>query len=320
MAKTEKNIIITAEVKQGEIINNFSAIKAQVEAKIAPFVGLVFRDDDIRDAKGTLADLRKMRTVIEDKRKAVKKQWNEPYDAFEKEVKQITEIIDRPIMEIDAQIKDFEERRKQAKREECDAIIDLLLDAIENDGDRDFVKACTIVFDERWLNATTAITQVEKDVKAQIDKILADAKTITEVCEADDMLTDLLVEYQSSKDLSAVLMRRKRMVEQKEAAARLAETRKAEQEARRAQQEAQEAKQAEEPKERTWLNPEVKTELPQAEPEAQASPNPSIAFAVEGPVDALKALVAYLKASKDLEVRRLYRHTAHGFVHWEEEE
>lgn len=313
MAKAEKNIIITAEVKQGEIINNFSAIKAQVAAKVAPYMGLIFQDEDIKDAKTTLADLRKMRTVIEDKRKAIKKQWNEPYDAFEKEVKQITSLIDQPIGEIDSQIKDFEERRKQDKRKECDALIDTILEEIEADDDRDFVKACSIVFDERWLNATTALSQVQKDVEAQIDKIFADAKTITEVCEEDELLTELLVSYQSSKDLSAVLMMRKRMVEQREAASRLAETRKAQQEALR-------AKQTEETKETPWTKPVEQTELPQAQPETQASPAPSIAFVVEGPVESLKALVAHLKAQEELEVRRLYRHTAHGFAHWEEEE
>jgi hypothetical protein len=258
-----------------------------------------------------------MRTVIEDKRKAIKKQWNEPYDAFEKEVKQITSIIDQPIGEIDAQIKDYEERRKQAKREECEALVDTIIGEIEADDDRDFVKACSIVFDERWLNATTALSQVQKDVEAQIDKILSDAKTITEVCEGDEMLTELLVAYQDSKDLSLVLMKRKRMVEQKEAAARLAETRKAQQEALRAQQEAEEAKQTEEPKEAPWTRPVVQTELPTAQPPTNGA---SIAFVVEGPVDSLKALVAELKAHKDLEVRRLYRRTSHGFAHWEEEE
>ena len=106
---TEKSIVISAEVKRGEIINNFAAIKAQVAAKVAPYMGLVFGDEDIRDAKSTVAELRKMRTAIEDKRKAIKKQWNEPYAAFEDEVKQITAIIDEPIEEIDTQIKSFEE-------------------------------------------------------------------------------------------------------------------------------------------------------------------------------------------------------------------
>jgi hypothetical protein len=306
MEKTDKNIIITTEVRQGEIINNFAAIKAQVEAKIAPFMGLVFQDENIKDAKATLADLRKMRTVIEEKRKAVKKQWLEPYETFEKEVRQITEIIDRPIVEIDAQIKDYEERRKQAAREECEALIDTIIDEIESDDDRDFVKACSIVFDERWLNATTAISQVEKDVRAQIDKILADAKTIMEVCEGDEILTDLLIDYQNTRDLAAVLMKRKRIIEQREAAARLAD-------ARRAQQEALESKQAE----KVQIN-----QVPEQNAPGQAqirSDRTCIAFAVAGTVEALKALVTELNGKKELAVRRLYKKTYNGKVHWEEE-
>ena len=301
MAANEKNIILTAEVKQGEIINNFSAIKAQVEAKIAPFVGLVFGDDDIRDAKGTLADLRKMRTVIEDKRKAIKKQWNEPYDAFEKEVRQITEIIDRPIDEIDSQIKDFEERRKQAKREECMALVDTIVEEIESDDDRDFVKACSVVFDERWLNSTTALSEVDKNVRLQIEKVLADAKTLTEVCEGDDMLTDLLVEYQGSKDLSAVLMKRKRMIEQRDAAERIKKARQAEMEARRAEQEVQAAPE-----------PVVAPRTPQVEPQPQEQAPTSeentlqMALVLKGNKAAIVEAMEKLAAIGGLKLVRLY--------------
>lgn len=297
---TEKSIVISAEVKRGEIINNFAAIKAQVAAKVAPYMGLVFCDEDIRDAKSTVAELRKMRTAIEDKRKAIKKQWNEPYAAFEDEVKQITAIIDEPIEEIDTQIKSFEERRKLEKRDECNAVVDSLVDVIEQDGDRDFVKACGIVFDERWLNATTAISQVEKDVTAQIDKILTDAKTITEVCEGDDLLTELLVEYQSSRDLPTVLLKRKRMVEQREAAERLAALRKSESDAKKSEAEID--------------------ALPQAEPQKETQKTMRMAFVLEGPLDQLKAALSYVRSTDGITVTRLYRHGTDQNEFWNDHE
>lgn len=297
---TEKSIVISAEVKRGEIINNFAAIKAQVAAKVAPYMGLVFSDEDIRDAKSTVAELRKMRTAIDDKRKAIKKQWNEPYAAFEDEVKQITAIIDEPIEEIDTQIKSFEERRKLEKRDECNAVVDSLVDVIEQDGDRDFVKACGIVFDERWLNATTAISQVEKDVTAQIDKILTDAKTITEVCEGDDLLTELLVEYQSSRDLPTVLLKRKRMVEQREAAERLAALRKSESDAKKSEAEID--------------------ALPQAEPQKETQKTMRMAFVLEGPLDQLKAALSYVRSTDGITVTRLYRHGTDQNEFWNDHE
>lgn len=298
---TEKSIVISAEVKHGEIINNFAAIKAQVAAKVAPYMGLVFGDENIKDAKSTVAELRKMRTAIEDKRRAIKKQWNEPYTAFEDEVRQITAIIDEPIEEIDTQIKCFEERRKLEKRDECDAVVDSLVDAIEQAGDRAFVKACGIVFDERWLNATTAISQVEKDVSAQIDKILTDAKTITEVCEADDLLTELLVEYQSSRDLPTVLLKRKRMVEQREAAERLAALRKSESEAKKAEA-------------------EIVATLPQAELQKETQKTMRMAFVLEGPLDQLKAALSYVRSTDGITVSRLYRHGTDQNEFWNDHE
>lgn len=306
---TEKSIVISAEVKRGEIINNFAAIKAQVAAKVAPYMGLVFGDENIKDAKSTVAELRKMRTAIEDKRRAIKKQWNEPYTAFEDEVRQITAIIDEPIEEIDTQIKSFEERRKLEKRDECDAVVDSLVDAIEQAGDRAFVKACGIVFDERWLNATTAISQVEKDVSAQIDKILTDAKTITEVCEGDDLLTELLVEYQSSRDLPTVLLKRKRMVEQHEAAERLAALRKSESDAKKAVDDLN----------NTAL--ETTTIVSADMAEARYQPRSvRMAFVLEGPLDQLKAALSYVRSTDGITVARLYRHGTHQNEFWNDHE
>jgi len=306
----QKSIVITTQVKRGEIINNFADIRAQVAAKVAPYMGLIFGDDDIRDAKGTLAELRKMRSAIEDKRKAIKKQWNEPYDEFEKEVRQITEIIDGPIGEIDAQIKDYEERRRLAKREECEAIVSAVVESIEDEGERDFVKACSIVFDERWLNATTATTQVEKDVTAQVEKILADSRTITEVCEDDDMLTELLVEYQGSKDLAGVLMKRKRLVEQRDAAERLRASRQAEAEIKKAMAA---------PVEPQYQKTDGAADVKQfARPEAEAPKMIKMAFVLEGTLEQLKTALGYVRTTDGVTVTRLYKHGSGSGEYWDD--
>jgi hypothetical protein len=307
----QKSIVITTQVKRGEIINNFADIRAQVAAKVAPYMGLIFGDDDIRDAKGTLAELRKMRSAIEDKRKAIKKQWNEPYDEFEKEVRQITEIIDGPIGEIDAQIKDYEERRRLAKREECEAIVSAVVESIEDEGERDFVKACSIVFDERWLNATTATTQVEKDVQAQVDKILADSRTITEVCEDDDMLTELLVEYQGSKDLAGVLMKRKRLVEQRDAAERLRASRQAEAEIKKAMAAPVELKYQEKELPATGSFEHLVSG-------ADAPKKIKMAFVLEGTLEQLKTALGYVRTTDGVTVTRLYKHGSGSGEYWDD--
>lgn len=310
MATNEKNIVITTEVKQGEIINNFAAIKDQVEKKIAPYMGLVFGDDDIKDAKTTLADLRKMRTTIEDKRKSIKKQWNEPYVAFENQVKEITEIIDRPIAQIDEQVKDYEARRKEKKRNEVDGMIDKIISEIEDDGDREFVLACGITGDERWLNATTALSQVEKDVTAQIERILNDSATITEVCEGDDMLTDLLVDYQNSKDLSAVLRRRKELLDRRESARKMKEA----QEARRAMEEASRKAQKEAEEAETTVAPPAEPEAPQVPEEAPAAntrkqPDIRTAFVLQGSLEDLQKALGALREMENITITRLFEHS-----------
>lgn len=302
----EKNIVITTEIKQGEIINNFDAIKAQIAKRIEPYMGLVFGDDDIRDAKSTLAELRKMRATIEDKRKSIKKQWNEPYVQFENQVKEITEIIDRPIVEIDEQVKAYEERRKDQKLGEVNELIDKIISEIEDDDKREFVLACGITNDERWLNATTALSQVEKDVIAQVEKIISDSATITEVCDGDDMLTDLLVDYQTSKDLSAVLRRRKELLERRESARKMKEAQEARKALEDASRKAQEEAVAPEP----IVEPPTEQDIPQTPYKAPAG-NVEIrtAFVLKGSFENLQKVLGTLRGYENITITRLFEHS-----------
>ena len=313
----EKSIIISAEVqKEGFIAHNFDAIKSAVEDKIKPYMGLIFQDEDIRDAKGTLADLRKMRTSIEDKRKAIKKQWNQPYDEFEAKVKEIVAVIDKPIAEIDDQVKDYQARKKEEKKTECEGIIEGILASIDDDNDREFVTACGVTFDERWLNATTAISQVEKDVFDQVKKILGDASSIADVCEGDEMLTDLLVDYKRSKDLSAVLRRRKDILEARAAAKK----RKEEQEAKKAaeaERKAQELNETSTSTEDTPV-PENVSQGPDEAPVEQEAPSRlNLAFSLEGTSGDLADIMAIIRSKTDVRVTRLYGHVdAEGSSFW----
>ena len=99
----------------GTIDDNFEELKVAVAKKVMKYQGLVFADEDIKDAKSTKAELKKMIDTIEDNRKAIKRKWNDPYVEFEKKVKEVIALIERPMLDIDVQIRDFEERRKAEK-------------------------------------------------------------------------------------------------------------------------------------------------------------------------------------------------------------
>lgn len=55
--------------------------------------GLVFTEETIADGKKDRADLNKLRGAIDNERKRIKKMCMEPYNKFEKEVKEVLGLV-----------------------------------------------------------------------------------------------------------------------------------------------------------------------------------------------------------------------------------
>lgn len=234
-------LIIKTDAHLGVIDDNFDILKVEIGKQMMKYQGLVFTDENIKEAKSTKAELNKMITTLEENRKAIKRKWNDPYNAFEAKVKEVVALIQGPLAEIDKQIVDFEERRKAEKRRAVEADIERQLLSVIG-SNQTFIRQCGIAFDDRWLNAGMSMTQVSMDINNQISQMLRDITTIQSVCEGDEILSDLLIAYQDNKNLNATLQMRKDILAKREAVQRMQEEeeqRKKDAEARRREAEAQ---------------------------------------------------------------------------------
>ena len=159
--------------EQGQISTNLETLKAELKEIAGRYEGVLVSEDTVPLAKKDLAELRKLRTDIEDRRKAVKKQWNEPYTVFENEVKSALAIIDEPINEIDKQVKDFEKADKETKREKIKQIYKSYIPA-----DIEPYMPFETVFDEKWLNKSTKENEIVSDLSAKATQIKVDLDAI----------------------------------------------------------------------------------------------------------------------------------------------
>ena len=147
---------------------NSEEIRKQVQMMMSAYTDVVYTEDTMKAAKDDRATLNKFKKVIEDRRKdarygaglhrgdrrkEVKKKCMEPYEQFEKEVKEITALIDKPIGMIDSQIKEYEEKQKAEKKSQIQAAYDESIGDFGND--LPFER----VFDTRYLNATFSLCQ-----------------------------------------------------------------------------------------------------------------------------------------------------------------
>ena len=144
---------------------NFEEIKTQVAEQLEKYRGLVYTEEQVKDAEKDKATLNKFIKAIEDKRKEVKKECMKPYEIFEKEVKEVVALVNEPLNLIDAQIKEFEEKRKAEKTEEIKLLFEtsnfpawLRLEQIWN---------------TKWTNKTYKHTEIGKEfaqIKSDIEK------------------------------------------------------------------------------------------------------------------------------------------------------
>lgn len=115
-------VIVQQEV--GVINWNFEQLKTAVAEKMKEYEGLVYTEDTTKIAKADLATLRKLKKGISDKRIEIKNKCLEPYGIIEKQAAELTELIDKPIATIDAQLSEYEKNRRAAVKEKVLAYMD----------------------------------------------------------------------------------------------------------------------------------------------------------------------------------------------------
>lgn len=165
---------------------NYDELKAEITAGVEKYKGMVVTQDTIKDAKADRATLNKLRTGLEDERKRIKKAWMQPYDAFEKQVKSLVGLIDSPVKAIDDQLQVYE---KERKKEKLAAITELYNQLVSPH--KDFVPLERIC-DNRWLNASYKLDDIESELMKCFDGIANDVLLIPDICPED---VDFAMDY-----------------------------------------------------------------------------------------------------------------------------
>lgn len=188
---------------------NHEEIKKEVSEKVAHYATLVYTDEQIREAKADKATLNNFVTALENKRKEIKKQCLAPYDAFEKQMKEIIAIVQEPITLIDRQIKEYEDGQRQAKLAKI----------------KEYWNSCTppiamqfeAVYNPKWLNATVSMKSIHEEIAARLEQVQRDLDTIRILPEFAFEAEEV---YKSTLDVNKAIHEAHRMSEMAKAKAR----------------------------------------------------------------------------------------------------
>ena len=233
---------------------NFDALEKRVRKTVELYEGATYdltKADKIKEAKNDRSYLNGLKSEIEERRKAVKREYNKPLAAFEKRCKEITSIIDGASDGIKAQLDEAEERRKAGARAALEAhyreFAELLAPVVPYER----------LHDDKWLNKSFGEVKAKKALEEKVSAVVRDWDTLK--AQRDSMAHYEVAERELFRTLDL--------------GSALNAARAADEDARiAAMREAVESKPAPRPATRR-----------QAEPAVAARPEPSCAWTVEIP-------------------------------------
>lgn len=196
---------------------NFDALEAHVRKTVEVYEGATYdltKKENIAEAKHDRSYLNGLKKEIDERRKAVKREYSKPLDAFEKRCKQITAIIDDAADNIKAQLDQAEEERKArayAKlQEHYEEFAGLLAPVVPYER----------LHEPQWLNKTFGEVKAYQALEAKVSKLAGDWETLKSQFEGEPFYAEAERELFSTLDLGAALTAARKAAEEN---ARIAE-------------------------------------------------------------------------------------------------
>lgn len=194
----------TLEVTYTEatIASNMDALEAHVKKVVADYEGATYdltSAQAIKEAKHDRSYLNGIKKEIDERRKAVKREYNKPLDAFERRCKQITAIIDESTDAIKAQLDEAEQTRKDALysrlQQHYEEFAGLLAPVVPYER----------LHEPQWLNKTFGEIKAQQALEAKVSDVARDWETLKAQQEAMPHYADAEREFFRTLDLGAAL-------------------------------------------------------------------------------------------------------------------
>ena len=173
---------------------NYDELKTALTERCHHYETVVYTDDDIKQAKSDRADLNKLKKALNDERLRLEKEYMTPFKAFKAQIDEIIAIIDKPAALIDARVKEFEQKKKEEKREQ---IVALFADA----GLPEYI-TLEKVWDESWLNSSVSLARIKDCLK---DIAFRDEKAVAMIKELPEFSFEALEYYKKCLDVTQAM-------------------------------------------------------------------------------------------------------------------
>lgn len=184
---------------------NFEELKQEITEKVNDYMNLVYSDDQIKQAKKDRANLRKFVSVLENKRKEIKKQLMIPYSDFESKEKELVSIVNKAVENIDIQVKGYEEAQRNERLTKVKEIYKKCI------GDLNRLIPFEKIFKESWLNVSTTQKSIKEEISGIYEKVDKELKLIN--ADGSHYVFEMKEEYLKNFDLTAAMAVKQKLEE-----------------------------------------------------------------------------------------------------------
>lgn len=200
---------IKAEIKGISKVEDNIAEAKEYALSLKEYYGtLVFNDDQLKEAKDERASINKLVKSIADYRKNIVAEFKKPIEQFETTAKETEKILKETSDFVDVQVKNFENKEKEKKREEIEKIYNAQIEELKD------VISINQLFNDKWLNKGTTLQSIEDEIKSRLDDIRSGLKAIEELHSEFEL--EIKNTYLQDFDLSKAIIKNNQLKEQKE--------------------------------------------------------------------------------------------------------
>lgn len=198
------------------IESNADEVKAQLAQALEKYKTIAVTPETVKQAKSDKADLNKLRTAIEERRKEIKRQCLAPYEAFEVKCKEIISMIDEPISIIDSQLKAITESVVIQKRDLLQEYFDNILASMEQD--LHWIELSRIL-NPKWKNSTMKLDTLKKEIWDTVFRMSEEMQELQKIYGTSPLFPAIWGKYLESYDKGQTLAYAAVLIQQRRVAA-----------------------------------------------------------------------------------------------------
>lgn len=187
-------------------VQQFDQLKKQLLQLKDKAQRIVVTKESIKEAKQQRASINKFAEQIDSRRKAVKRDYMQPFVNAEEQLKELYALVKDSMYFIDTQIKALDSQDESNKRAEIVKMWEI----------RNYRSvSLKLFFNEKWLNKTYSLEKVANDLDEKARQIDEDIRLIENFVPDVVERNYVVMKYKETLDLSGVMSEYKKRIEQK---------------------------------------------------------------------------------------------------------